>query len=101
MLKQDQFGGSFGGPIVKNKAFFFGSFERYRLNAGINIVEATPSAAAWGRAVPAIAALRPTFLAPGAIILRGQSTNPDFDIAQLQTPQIVTETAASGRVDSG
>jgi hypothetical protein len=27
----------------------------------------------------------------------GQSTNPDFDIAQLQTPQIVSETAASGR----
>jgi hypothetical protein len=99
LLKQDQFGGSFGGPIVKNKAFFFGSFERYRLNAGINIVEATPSSAAWARAVPAIAALRPGFLAPGAIILSGQSTNPDFDIAQLQTPQIVTETAASGRFD--
>jgi Carboxypeptidase regulatory-like domain/TonB dependent receptor len=99
LLKQDQFGGSLGGPIVKNKAFFFGSFERYRLNAGINIVEATPSSAAWARAVPAIAALRPGFLAPGAIILPGQSTNPDFDIAQLQTPQIVTETAASGRFD--
>ena len=99
LLKQDQFGGSFGGPIVKNKAFFFGSFERYRLNAGINIVEATPSSAAWGRAVPAIAALRPGFLAPGAIILPGQSTNPDFDIAQLQTPQIVSETAGSGRFD--
>jgi hypothetical protein len=99
LLKQDQFGGSFGGPIFKNKAFFFGSFERYRLNAGINIVEATPSAAAWGRAVPAIAALRTGFLAPGAIILAGQSTNPDFDIAQLQTPQTVTETAGSGRFD--
>jgi hypothetical protein len=99
LLKQDQFGGSFGGPIVKNKAFFFGSFERYRLNAGINIVEATPSSAAWARAVPAIAALRPGFLARGAIILPGQSTNPDFDIAQLQTPQIVSETAASGRFD--
>ena len=69
------------------------------MNAGINIVEATPSAAAWARAVPAIAALRPGFVAPGAIILPGQSTNPDFDIAQLQTPQVVTETAASARVD--
>ena len=99
LLKQDQFGGSFGGPIVRNKAFFFASFERYRLNAGINIVEATPSPSAWARAVPAIAALRPGFLAPGAILLPGQSTNPDFDIAQLQTPQIVSETAASGRFD--
>src|ERR1041384_4048836 len=33
LLKQDQFGGSIGGAILKNKAFFFGSVERYRLNA--------------------------------------------------------------------
>jgi hypothetical protein len=99
LLKQDQFGGSLGGPIAHDRAFFFGSFERYRLNAGINIVEAVPSAAAWARAVPAIAALRSGFLAPGAVILSGKSTNPDFDIAQLQTPQEVTETAVSGRFD--
>ncbi len=99
LLQQDQFGGSIGGPLAKDRAFFFGSFERYRLNAGVNIVEAVPSAAAWARAVPAIAALRNGFLAPGAVILAGQSTNPDFDIAQLQTPQHVTETAASGRFD--
>jgi hypothetical protein len=99
LLKQDQFGGSIGGPIAKDRAFFFGSFERYRLDAGINIVEAVPSASAWARAVPAIAALRPGFLAPDAVILPGTSKNPDFDIAQLQTPQHVTETAVSGRLD--
>ena len=99
LLQQDQFGGSVGGPIMKDRAFFFGSYEGYRLKAGINIVEATPSAAAWSRAVPAIAALRPNFLAPGAIILPGASTNPDFDIAQLQEPQRVNEDAFSGRVD--
>jgi hypothetical protein len=99
LLEQDQFGGSMGGPVAKDRAFFFGSFERYRLNAGINIVEAVPSAAAWARAVPAIAAMRSAFTAPGAVILPGASTNPDFDIAQLQTPQAVTETAFSGRVD--
>src|SRR5205823_703324 len=26
-LTQNQFGGSIGGPLVKDKAFFFGSFE--------------------------------------------------------------------------
>jgi hypothetical protein len=99
LLEQNQFGGSIGGPIVMDRAFFFGSYEAYRLNAGINIVEATPSAAAWARAVPTIAALRPGFLAPGAVILPGQSTSPDFDIAQLQTPAVVHENAYSGRFD--
>jgi hypothetical protein len=99
LLKQDQFGGSVGGPILKDHAFFFGSYESYRLKAGINIIEAVPSASAWSRAVPAIAALRPAFLAPGAVILPGASANADFDIAQLQTPSHVTENAYSARVD--
>ena len=98
-LKQNQFGGSFGGPIVKDKAFFFGSYEGYRLDAGKNFVEAVPSAAAWARAVPAVAGLRSGFLAPGAVILPGASTNADFDIAQLQDSQQVTENSFSGRFD--
>ncbi len=99
LLRQNQFGGSMGGPIVKDKAFFFGSYEGYRLKAGINWVEAVPSAAAWARAVPAIAALRPGFVAPGAIILPGASANSDFDIAQLQGVQDVKENSFSGRFD--
>jgi hypothetical protein len=51
-LSRDQFGGVLGGPIVKNKAFFFGSYEGYRLDAGVNFVEAAPSDAAWAKAVP-------------------------------------------------
>ena len=65
----------------------------------MNFVEAVPSAAAWARAVPAIAALRPGFTAPGAVILPGASANPDFDIAQLQETQDVTENSFSGRLD--
>src|SRR3954468_16713334 len=54
-LKQAQWGGSVGGPVARAKAVFFGSFERYRLNAGINLIAGVPSDAAWARAVPAIA----------------------------------------------
>ena len=46
LLKQNQFGGSAGGPIARDRAFFFGSYEGYRLKAGVNIVEAVPSGTA-------------------------------------------------------
>ena len=98
-LRQNQFGGSIGGPIAKNMVFFFGNYEGYRLTAGTNAVEAVPSAAAWARAVAAILPLREGFLAPGAVILEGKSTNPDFDIAQLQAEQKVEEHSFAGRID--
>jgi len=84
---------------MKDRAFFFGSYEGYRLTAGKNIVEAVPSASAWARAVPAVAGLRAGFLAPGAVILPGVSSNADLDIAQLQDTQNVTENSFSGRFD--
>lgn len=43
-LRLNQFGGSIGGPILKNKTFFFFSYEGYRLRAGINSIEAVPGA---------------------------------------------------------
>jgi hypothetical protein len=98
-LNQHQFGGSFGGPIVKNKVFFFGSYEGYRLDAGVNFVEASPSDAAWARAVPAVQPLRPGFVAPGAVLIPGVSTNTDYDIFQLQGLEQVDENSFSMRLD--
>ncbi|HZQ53615.1 MAG TPA: carboxypeptidase regulatory-like domain-containing protein [Bryobacteraceae bacterium] len=44
-LQQHQFGGTLGGPILKNKFFFFGSFERTRTNVGNTQVLTVPTAA--------------------------------------------------------
>ena len=42
-LRLNQFGGSFGGRLIKDRLFFFGSYEGLRQRAGFNIIESTPS----------------------------------------------------------
>jgi hypothetical protein len=98
-LSQNQFGGSVGAPLMKNRTFIFGSYEGYRLKSGINFVEAAPSAAAFARAVPAVQPLFNAFRAPNAVLLPGASTNADYDILQLQENAKVNEDAFSVRLD--
>jgi len=43
-MTQNQFGGTFGGPIIKNKIFFFGSYEGYRESIAGNVLTAVPPA---------------------------------------------------------
>jgi len=112
-LRLNQFGGSIGGPIVRNKTFFFGSYEGYRLRAGVNTIEAIPGdpsriCAPAPNGVPCVEAngqaSRTLLLLPGfkdlraSIISTGSGTNL-FDVAQLQTNTIVNERAYSMRID--
>ena len=42
-LRQNQFGGSIGGPIFKDRTFFFGDYEGYRTISGVTYTSTVPT----------------------------------------------------------
>ncbi len=107
ILRLNQFGGSLGGAIVKNKLFFFGSYEGYRVRAGVNSVELVPALrfANPNAVTPQGAAVSPNvqkyiagFRSPQAVIVPGTEIN-GLEIAQLQGTEKTNEDAFFGRLD--
>lgn len=112
-LSLDQFGGSIGGPIIKNKLFFFGSYEQYRGRFGLNFIESAPglrlaaaNAVIPGTTTPVNAAIQPfiaAFRSPNTVNLGAITTatgaDTGFDLVRLQDNEKTDERAFAARFD--
>src|SRR6185436_498665 len=63
-FRRNQFGGSFGGPIVRNRTFFFASYEGLREEKGITQVATVPDDDARRGILPG----RPPIAIPAAVV---------------------------------
>src|SRR5262249_48634228 len=92
-LRLNQYGGSVGGAIRKDKLFFFVAQESLRQRAGLNLIATVPSASARARAVPSIQPLLAGY--PSGT----PTSNPDLDLAQRPASLSVDEYFGSFRLD--
>ncbi|PWU12297.1 MAG: hypothetical protein C5B51_00990 [Terriglobia bacterium] len=92
-LRLNQFGGSVGGPIKKDKLFFFIAQESLKQRAGLNLIGTVPSASARARAVASVQPLLAGYPAGTP------TSNPDLDLAQRAASSSIDEYFGSFRLD--
>ena len=92
-LRLNQFGGSVGGAIKKDKLFFFAAQESLEQRASVNLIGTVPSASARARAVASIQPLLAGY-PTGA-----PTSNPDLDLAQRTASSSINEYFGSFRLD--
>ncbi len=101
-LRLNQFGGSFGGPIKRDKTFFFFDAEAYRQHWGYPTSGDVPSASLRAT-VPTSSPVYPIINAfPGAgpnTILTPFPSDPDVDLLTCACTQVVNENSAMLRLD--
>jgi hypothetical protein len=103
-FKRNQFGGSAGGPIRKNRTFFFADYEGLRQSLGVTHVDTVPSAAARNGLLstgpvqvdPAVARFLGAFYpAPNG----GTLGNGDIGIFSFADQQVITENYFTTKID--
>jgi hypothetical protein len=101
-LRLNQFGASFGGPVIKDRFFFFSSYEGYRVRSGVVFQEAVPKLSKCATAVNATIQnlCANAFLAPGGQrFVTDPAKSPDFDFARLVGKNSTTEDSGALRLD--
>lgn len=83
-LKQNQFGGTLGGPIQNNRLFFFGYYEGYRNRQGTTQSALVPTAAQRGGDFSGLPAPLRDFTQGGAIIPGGTISTDRFNPVAVQ-----------------
>jgi len=82
--QRNQFGGSFGGPIKKDKTFFYGVYEGLRENLGLTVLDTTPAAGCHGPA--------------GAVVWNGVGNQPTGSLGPC--PQLGVDPLGTGSSNS-
>ncbi|PYQ97362.1 MAG: hypothetical protein DMF96_14990, partial [Acidobacteria bacterium] len=90
-----QYGGAVGGPVVRNKIFFFGGVERLQEDLGTTVITAVPTAAARAGTVNPV--VRPYLdLYP---LPNGRDLGPGIGQHTYEFTRVTRENFLQGRID--
>ena len=100
-LRLNQFGGSLGGPLLRDKTFFYFASEAYRQNWGYPASGDVPSAALKAT-VPSTSPVYPIikgFPGAGPMAVLTSTSDPNIDLLTCECTQVVNESSAMLRLD--